>query len=201
MIDSDWKGDSTAYGFDEIEFDQMLTAELNHWTKPAVLPSRQIQAWRAYERAKFFALGRHPRPSRMGYNLWDECPKYIRWARQLLDEHELKWNGIPHRKAPRLALARIAEALGYRYLRGLQTIECQLTGTELADFKTERALFMDRFVVDADMVHAENDRGQAPRRAEIVVAMFERELFTLCVWLIKVGREDGAAQMRDNLGT
>lgn len=199
MIDSNWEQDSTAARFEEIAFDETLRKELRRWAKPTVLPSRQIQAWRDYERAKYFALGRNPIPARMGYNLWNECPKYIRWARQLLDTDELKWNGVSHRKAPRIALARLSQAIGYRYLRGLGTIESQLAGAELAVFRAERAVFMERIVVDADVVHAENDRGEAPLRVAIVVSMFERELLSLCDWLIKVGREDGAELMKENL--
>ena len=198
MIDSNWEDNSTASRFEEIAFDQTLSTELRRLAKPSVPPSRQIQAWRDYERTKFFALGRNPVPARMGYNLWDECPKYIHWARQLLDENELKWNGISHRKAPRLALARVAEALGYRYLRGLEAIESQLAGADLAVFRAQRAIFMKRMKADADMVHAENDKGQAPGRVGVVVDLFERELLSLCVWLVKIGLKYYAARMREN---
>jgi hypothetical protein len=80
----------------------------------------------------------------------------------LLDDGELKWNGISRRKAPRIALAQISEAVGYRYMRGLEAIESQLEGAELAVFRAERAVFVERVVVDADIVHAENVKGQAP---------------------------------------
>jgi len=58
---------------------------------------------------------------------------------------------------------------------------------------------MERMKADADMVHAENDKGQAPRRVVVVVELFERELLSLCYWLVKLGREDVLARMRENI--
>lgn len=139
---------------EELEFDRMLTAKLRQGIKSTIPPSRQIQAWRDFERSKFFALGRNPGPTRMGYNLWNACPKHVYWARQLLNENELRCSGISHRKAPRMALARLAEALGYRYQRGLEAIESQLSGVDLAVFRAERGVFMERIKADAGGVRS-----------------------------------------------
>ena len=182
-----------------IAFDQMLSKQLILKTKPTVLPSLQIQAWHEYERCKFFALGRHPLASRMGYNLWNECPQYLRSARQLLDMEELKWLRISHRKAPRLALAQIARALGYRYLRGVEDIERQLAGADLVIFRAQRAAFMERIMEDADLVHKENQKGQAPGRVAVILDMFESELLALCIWMIKVGWQHGAVLLKQNI--
>ena len=178
-------------------FDLALMRELNSRTKLTAPPSQHLQAWRNYERQKFAVPGRHPAPDNMGYNLWTDTARTLRWAHGVLtDPAYMKRTGFAPKTIARRALARVSEAIGYRYLRGLEVIACKLEGAELQKFTQERKAFCHTFEQAADAAHVINDKGQNFGVALTVVRLFANELLALCPWLEQVGQASGAAELR-----
>lgn len=181
----------------EAEFDRLLSRELNSRTHLKSPPSAHLQAHRDYERQKFGYLGRNPQPRNMGYNLSTECTGLLRWAHRVLtDDSFRKMTGFTRKTIPRRAVCRIAEAIGYRYMRGLESIEHKLRGEYLATFQAERIQYRHKFEKTADYAHACNDNGQRPDLAIGVVLAFHDELLSICPWFDLIGQATEGARLR-----
>lgn len=178
-----------------------LRRVLSSKTKLKDPPSQHIQAWRDHERATIFAEGHQPPPSKMGYHLWSDS------ARTLRDTHALLTGDVSQSKMetgrgpkafPRMAMQWVAQAIGFRYLRGLEAIKGELAmNKHLAEFNGGRVEFLHEFELSADAAHAINDKGQNPGAALEVVLMFQRELLALCDWLETVGNPLEARLLRE----
>lgn len=164
-------------------------------------PSQHLRAWRDHERATIFAEGHQPPPRRMGYHLWMDS------ARTLLDAYLLLTGDVARARLetgrgskahPRMAMQWTAQAIGFRYLRGLEVVAGALAQNDhLTKFKLERLEFRNEFELSADAAHAINDKGQNPGAALEVVLMFQRELLALCPWLELVGNTLDAGLLRE----
>jgi hypothetical protein len=178
-------------------WDAALSARLAKLTTLKTPPSIQMQAYRDYEYAKFGALNRRGAPWNTGYNLCTNAVEMTEWAHGVLtDPGFLRSTGFTKRTAPRRALRHIANAYGYRYIRGLEAIESGLSDdAQLAKFRSERMEFRHVLETSADAAHAINDKGQNPGAALEVVQMFARELLALCPWLELAGRESDAREL------
>lgn len=186
--------------FEALECDRALYRELDRVAAPKNIPSIQIQAWRDFERAYYFARGAHRDSLHLGYNLWDDAARKAVWARRLITDAPFrKGTGFTARTAPRRALAQLAEGVGYRYLRGLEAIQGELSMKHSAAFMHERNSFLSEFELSADTAHQMNDKGQRPDAAIAVVDMFAAELISLCPWLEKVGLAYGAVALKATL--
>lgn len=184
---------------DENGFQQALQEELNARTKLEHLPSAKMQAWRDCERQEFAALGRHPLPKFMGYNLYTDTARSLQWCHQMVtDPQRRKLEGLSAITYPRRVLCVLARAIGYRYWRGLETIENKLNGAVLDDFNAQRQNFRQEFSRMADAAHLANARGEAPHLVMPVVLMVEAELLALCPWLECVGANSDARQLLEN---
>lgn len=163
-------------------------------------PSEQIAAWRSYERGMFAFLGRNPPPAFMGYNLWADTAKALQWAHDVLAHPAfLKSTGFTKKTAPRRALAMLARAFGFRYMRGLESVEHGLDSAALQRFKRERKTFREVFSMDADAAHAANATGKAPEQVLELVQVFAAELKALVPWLELAGRHQDAKQLLDGI--
>lgn len=186
--------------FDEVseaEFDRLLTRELVSRTKLTCPPSVQLQACRDYERQKFGLIGRNAQRRNMGYNLWTDSTRTLRDCHRMLTDNDYrKSTGFTTRTVSRRAISGIAQAIGYRYMRGLEVIEYKLNTDDLEHFQCERTDFRQAFEQAADEAHAINDKGQNPTAALSVVQMFHDELIALCPWLEQVGETSGATALR-----
>jgi hypothetical protein len=164
-------------------------------------PSQHLRAWRAHERATIFAEGHQHSPKKMGYHLWTDSTRTMREAHLLLtgDVARAKLEtGRGPKAFPRLAMQWVAQAIGFRYLRGLEVVAGVLAQNEhLTKFKLERLEFRNEFELSADAAHAINDKGQNPDAALEVVLMFHRELLALCYWLEIVGNPLEAGLLRE----
>ena len=174
---------------DQRDYDAALLRRLQKETQLKNPPSQHVQAHRDYERAYFFARGYQPPTSRMGYHLWTDATDLMQWSYSMVtDDLFAKRTGRRNATRYRWALAIVAEAIGFRYLRGLEAIEGELArGKHLAKFRHERMEFRHAFELSADAAHAINDKGQSPGAALEVVLMFQSELLALCPWLELVG--------------
>lgn len=182
------------------ECDRALYRELERAAVPKNPPSIQIRAYRDFERAYYFARGAHGDSLHLGYNLWEDAARKVIWARRLLTDAPFrKGTGFTARTAPRRALAALAEGVGYRYLRGLESIRGELSMKHNAAFMNERYAFLAEFELSADTAHQMNDRGQRPDVVLDVIDMFAAELIALCPWLERVGLRYGAATLKNNL--
>lgn len=184
---------------EQVDYDTALLNQLRKATQLKNPPSQHVQAHRDYERAYFFARGYQPATSRMGYHLRTDAANLMQWAHSMItDDLFAKRTGRTKTTRYRWALAVLAKAFGYRYLRGLEVIEGELSvGKHLAKFKHERMEFRLAFELSADAAHALNDKGQNPIAALEVVLMFQRELLALCVWLETVGNSLEADLLRE----
>lgn len=151
---------------EEAYWDTILSATLHKQTTIKTPPSVQMKAWRDYEYSKFGVLGRRGAPQSLGYNLYTDSIRLVRRAYRLVDAD---WRttraltGFTPRTTPRRSLGCLAQAYGYRYLRGLGVIEFRLaTGEELSKFRHERLEFRQALELSADAAHAINDKGQNP---------------------------------------
>lgn len=186
---------------EERQYDTALLKALKKRTKLDQPPSQHVAAWREYERDWFFARFRNPSPERMGYNLWTDAVRGLRYAHALLTDDDFRKNtGRQKKTAPRWALARLAEVIGYRYRRGLEVIQAELTMAQLLKFKRERMAFLHDFEQCADTAHRINETGQNPTAALEVVHRFRTELLALCPWLEKTGNPQGAELLREACG-
>lgn len=184
--------------FEEHQYEMTLRKDLEKRTKLDQPPSQHVLAWRDFERAWFFARGRNPSNDRMGYNLWTDAARKWRSAYALLTDDVFRKNaGRQKRTTPRRALAVLAEAIGYRYQRGLEVIEAELSPVKLAKFRSERMAFRHDFEQCADTAHRINKTGQNPAAALEVVHRFRTELLALCPWLEKTGNPQGAELLRE----
>ena len=182
---------------DEAEFDRVLKRELDQRTPQTAPPSAHVQAHRDYERQKFHWLGRNPQPRNMAYNLYEDCTRTLRWAyRTLVDSDYRKMTGFTQRTIPRRAVCRIAEAIGYRLMRGTESIEHKLKGDDLTAFRSERMKYCHHFEQTADNAHACNEKGQHPDLALDVVLGFRDELLALCPWFERIGMPADAERLR-----
>ena len=188
---------TAASRMEQARWDAELSARLAKLTTIKTPPSIQMQAQREYEYAKFGALNRRGAPWNTGYNLYDDAVRITEWSHGVLtDPGFLRSTGFTKRTAPRRALAQIARAYGYRYIRGLEAIEFGLSDAlDLARFRSERMEFRHRLESSADAAHAINDKGQNPGAALEVVEMFARELLALCPWLELAGRGADAREL------
>lgn len=174
------------------EFDQQMQDRLDEVVgdlkKP---PSEHIKAWRAHERSTIDALGRNPAPRGMDYNLYTDCVKHLRTARGLMDtitdKHLRRLYGRTPRQVPRHALGILGYAVGFRYLRGLESVTSRMPEQLRAEFSRERDEFLRTFSAAADAAHLLNDAGQCPQAVESVIQMFQRELRCLAVWFGRLG--------------
>lgn len=181
----------------EAEFDRILAQELASRTKLSDLPSIQVQAWRDYERQKFWAPGRHPPPASMGYNLWDVAVRGVPFSyRVLTDSYFARFEGYNSSTAPRGVLANMASYIGFRYLRGLECIECRLKGADLQQFRKERQQFRRAWEAQADDAHGINNKGQNSAAVLQCVLLYSNELLDLCPWLERTGHTQGAAILK-----
>ena len=164
-------------------------------------PSQHIRAWHAHERTTLFAEGHQPTARKMGYHLWTDCTRSLRDAHTLLTVDVAISKQETHRRPkdfPRLAMQKVAQAIGFRYLRGLQVVAGVLAENEhLTKFKFERKEFREEFELSADAAHSINDKGQSPGAALEVVLMFQSELLALCPWLELVGNMLEAGLLRE----
>jgi len=184
---------------EERQYDEMLRKTLDKRTKLDLPPSQHVLAWRDFEHAWFFARFRNPSSDRMGYNLWTDAARGFQHAHALLTDDEYRKNtGRQKRTTPRLALAAVAKAIGYRYQRGLAVIEAELSPTQLLKFRSERMAFRHAFERYADTAHSTNETGKNPADALEVVHMFRTELLALCPWLEKTGNPQGAELLRES---
>ena len=183
-------------------YQQMLKLELRANTKPEMPTSQHIAAWRSYERSSLGFLGRNPHPSNMFYNILNETTKELHWSHNVLTNSDfLKSMGFTKKTAPHLALARLAEAFGYRYMRGLEAIEYGLEGSALVLFRQERLAFREDFSTRADAAHAVNIKGENPQDVLAVVELFVDELKELVPWLEQVGKSTEAGYLMNILGS
>ena len=169
-------------------------------TKMKILPSIQMHAWQSYELAKYGVLNRRGLPDSLGYNLYNDTVILLGWAHDVLTKpFFIKRTVFARQTAPRQALQEIAKAFGYRYIRGLITIEHKLTSDALAKFHRERVEFRHALEMGADAAHAANDKGQNPQAVLDVVRLFSNELLALCPWFEAVGDYCAAELLRDNV--
>jgi hypothetical protein len=183
---------------EERQYEEMLRKDLDRRTKLEQPPSQHVLAWHDFERAWFFARGRNPSSDRMGYNLWTDAARGFQHAHALLTDDEYRENtGRQKRTTPRLALAAVAETIGYRYQRGLEVIEAELSPVKLAKFRSERVAFRHAFERYGDTAHRTNETGKNPAAALEVVHLFRTELLALCPWLEKTGNPQGAELLRE----
>ena len=140
-------------------------------------------------------------PSKMGYHLWSDSARTLRDAHLLLtgDVALLKFEtGRGPKAFPRMAMQWVAQAIGFRYLRGLEVVAGTLAQNEhLTKFKLERLEFRNEFELSADAAHVINDKGQNPGAALEVMLMFKHELLSLCPWLELVGNTLEAGLLRE----
>lgn len=138
--------------FEQREYETALLRAWRKGTHPQIPPSQQVRAHREYERAWFHARGFQPPASRMDYHLWSDAARVWRSAHQLLTNDDQRMStGRTKKTIPRHALAALAYAVGYRYLRGLDAITGELANNRhLAKFKLERMEFLQEFNVSAD---------------------------------------------------
>lgn len=186
------------------DFDQQMQARLDAIVGDVKTPpSEQIEAWRAYERATINALGHNPAPNAMAYNLYAECVKHLRTVNGLMDtitdKHLRRLYGRPPRQVPRHAIGVLAYAVGFRYLRGLDSITCRLSTHMRDEFTRERDAFLGSFKAAADAAHLLNDAGQCPQAVENVIQMFRLELQKLAAWLECIGDRSAAAWLESQL--
>jgi hypothetical protein len=181
------------------DYEAALTNKLRKETQLKYPPSQHVRAYREYERAWHYARGLQPLASHMDYHLWSDAASSLRSAHNLLtDDGYRKRTGRMKKTTPRHALATLAEAVGYRYMRGLEVITDELASNKhLTKFKLERLEFEHAFNESADAAHALNDGGQNPVAALEVVNMFQRELLALCPWLELVGNAQAAQSLRE----
>lgn len=184
---------------DQRDYARELLRVLDRETKLKNPPSQHVQAHRDYERAYFFARGYQPPPSRMGYHLWSDAANLMRWAHAMVTNDSFaKSTGRTKTTRYRVAVATIAEAIGYRYLRGLEVIDGALARNDyLVKFRHERMEFKHEFELSADTAHTMTKNGPTPGAALEVVLMFQRELLSLCPWLELVGNTLNAGLLRD----
>lgn len=152
-------------------------------------PSAHISAWREYERAARHELGLNPAADRMAYNLYTDCTNLIRTARAQLNaanSGQMQMMGGLRKTAARKAIAALAKAVGYRYMRGLEVIEHGLKPPQLAKFQRDRSAFLEEFRLTADAAHVLNKDGKNPAAVEQVVRLLCIELGALVPWLEKV---------------
>lgn len=180
------------------EFESALGRKLRNKTQLKHPPSKHVRAHREYERAYFYARGFELPASQMGYHLWSDAARSWREAHNLLTNEGCATGST--KKTPRRALAILADALGFRYLRGLASIAGALADDERLDkFKRERLEFQQEFDKKADAAHAANDSGQNPGAALEVVWMFQRELLALSSWWELAGNKLAADLLRDEV--
>jgi hypothetical protein len=184
---------------DQRDYDAALLRKLRRETQLKNPPSQHVQAWRDYERTYFYARGYQPPPCRMGYHLWTDATALMQCAYSMVtDDLFAKRTGRTKATRYRWALATVAEAIGYRYLRGLEVIEGELArGRHLAKFRHERMEFRHAFELSVDAAHTINDKGQSPGAALEVVLLFQSELLALCPWLELVGNTLEAGLLRE----
>jgi hypothetical protein len=154
------------------------------------VPSQQVRGWEDYVRDYYFNIGSRPIASHMGYHLWSDAARLMQQAYSLVTvDLFAKRMGRTKVTRYRLALAYVAEAIGYRYLRGLWVITGDLSANKYLDkFNLERLAFRQEFDRHADAAHFTND----PRAVLEIVLLFQHELLALCPWLEQVGNMQGA---------
>lgn len=163
------------------------------------LPSEHIEAWRTYQRQWMYAGGGPKKPQHQGYHLWSDSSRLLRTANGLLtSEARRKEARVTLKTVPRRALALVAEAIGYRYMQGLELFEAELTGLDLAKFRNERRAFLAEFNRCADTAHGRNGKGEDPGAVLAVLCMFREELLALCPWLELAGQAIGADALRES---
>lgn len=173
-----------------------LDRELRANTKPDMPPSTHIAAWRNYERCMIEYMGYNPRPEFRSYNLQTDTVRPLQWAHDVLTRPSIrKLDRVSKKAAPRQALAAMARAFGFRYMRGLEAIEHGLDGADLEQFKQERQAFSDEFQMSADAAHAVNSKGENPAFVLELVQMFAAELKALAPWLEQAGKPQEAAML------
>ena len=184
------------------KYEQELRCELRRNTKPQCPPSVQIQAQLAFERAFYADRGRHPEDRLMGYNIVNEASTLTQIAVGWLTNDVKRYlSGYTKAETPRHALAYVAWAIGYRYVRGLAAVECRLEPSQLVEFRFERNAFMQQFYLAADAAHAINGKGQHPEAALEAINLFVQELQALCPWFEITGHQsEGAALYRKMQG-
>ena len=184
---------------DQRDYERELQRILDRATQLKNPPSQHVQAHRDYERAFFFARGYQPRHARMGYHLWSDAAKLMRWAHEMVTNDSFaKSTGRTKTTRYRVAVATIAEAIGYRYLRGLEVIDGALARNDyLAKFRHERMEFKHQFELSADTAHTMTKNGPTPGAALEVVLMFQSELLSLCPWLELVSNTLDAGLLRE----
>lgn len=195
----------TAGNGEESAFDRLMQERLDDVVGDIKrLPSEHIKAWRQHERATINALGRNPAPDGMAYNLYTDCVKHLRTARGLMDsvtDKDLRrLYGFPPRQVPRHALAVLAKSVGYRYLRGLESVAVRLPPHVSGVFTQERKHFLATFTAMVDAAHLLNDQGQCPQAVDRVIHAFQEELASLAVWLERVGDHHNASWFTSELG-
>lgn len=111
------------------KYEDKLQKILTSKTRLKDPPSQHIQAWHDHERATIFAEGHQPPPSKMGYHLWSDSACTLRDAHQLLTGEEALARletGRSPKYHPRMAMQWVAQAIGFRYLRGLDTKDSEI---------------------------------------------------------------------------
>lgn len=180
-------------------FHARMLRELHAHTKQDLPPSTQIKAWRNYERCTIEYMGYNSRPEFRSYNLQTDTVRPLQWAHDVLTRPSIrKLDRVSKKAAPRRALAAMAGAYGYRYLRGLEAIEHGLDGADLERFKQERQAFSDEFQMSADAAHAVNSKGENPAFVLELVQMFVAELKALAPWLEQAGKPQEAAMLLES---
>jgi hypothetical protein len=181
------------------EYEAALLRKLLKETQLKHPPSQHVRAHREYERAWFHARGYQPPANRMDYHLWSDAARGLREAHKLLTDDDYR-RGTGHTKktTPRRALAILASAAGYRYMRGLEAIAGELANNKhLTKFKLDRLEFEQAFNESADAAHAINASGLNPGAALEVTFMFRSELLALCPWLELVGNAQAEDMLRE----
>jgi len=182
----------THINFEELKFDLMLNKELDSRTRSSDPPSLHIQAYRDYERQKFAVLGRNPHPRHMAYNLITDAVDGLHWAHSALTMPSfMKSRGFTRKTAPQKALHALAESIGYRYMRGLESIEHRLKANDLRKFRMERQRFRWDFETHSDAAFLAKSHDGALE----AVRRYADELQALCPWLVLVGQEDIAHEL------
>ncbi len=185
--------------FLEAEFDKALMRELHNRIKLTAPPSQHIQAWWDYDYQKFEVLGRHPPAHIRAYNLYTDASGLMHWAYKVLTDVDYRrGTGRTTKTISRHALAALAKAFGYRYMRGLGAIDCKLKGEELEQFRQSRLVFRNLFEQKADAAHLANDKGQNPGMVIEVIRLFERELLELFPYLGRAGAAFDGHLLRKN---
>lgn len=184
------------------DFEAALLRKLLKETQLKHPPSQHVRAHREYERAWFHARGYQPPASKMGYHLWSDAARCLREAHKLLTDDDYRKSTRRTKKTtPRHALAALANAVGYRYMRGMEAISDELAhNKQLTQFKLERLAFQYEFNISADAAHAINDDGQNPEAVLEVVWMLQHELLALCPWLELAGNKQAADSLREAIG-